>query len=249
MSQVKFTASKLPVGKKGVLAPDADGYYTLPVGSLNVFNSVGQYYVLEGARDLFKESSVLMRRIANGCLKGEMGHPKRAPGMSMEDYLSRVLTIEETNVCCHFKEVWLDEAYGRNNPHLKSPAMVAIMAKIKPSGPMGPALQASLESSSENVCFSIRSLSRDYVERGKYYKVLQQIVGWDCVTEPGLANATKWSAPALETLEDEFVTKASVQSVIKHQSGHVTMESTKALAIETLAIFDNRSPPPLFNNW
>jgi hypothetical protein len=133
MANVMYTASKLAAGKKGILPPDADGYYTMPVGALNVFNSSGQYYVLEGAKQLFDSSSIFQRRVANGCSKGEMGHPKREPKMTMDDYMTRILTIEETNVCCHFRKFWLDETFGKKNPQFKNPDMVAIMAELKPS--------------------------------------------------------------------------------------------------------------------
>lgn len=249
-SMVKFTATKLPAGKKGILTCDENGYYTMPIGALNVFNSVGAYYVLEGAADLFKSSSVLMRRVANGCLKGETGHPKRLPGMTMDDYMSRILSIEETNVCCHFKEIWLDENFGRNNPQFKNPNMVGIMAKLKPSGPKGEALKAAIENTDENVCFSIRSLSRDYVQRGQVYKVIQQIIGWDWVTEPGIAMATQWSAPSLETLQEEIVTKRDVEKMLKVRPASVAFEDNLVIAQETLQVFTgSNKEPPLFNKW
>lgn len=249
-SMVKFTATKLPAGKKGILTCDENGYYTMPVGALNVFNSAGAYYVLEGAADLFKGSSVFMRRVANGCLKGETGHPKRLPNMSMDEFMSRILSIEETNVCCHFKEIWLDESYGRNNPQFKNANMVAIMAKLKPSGPKGDALKAAIENPDENVCFSIRSLTRDYVERGQVYKVIQQIIGWDWVTEPGIAVATQWSAPALETLQEQIVVQRNVEKMLKVRPACVSLEDNIAIAQESLQVFTgSKKQPPLFNNW
>lgn len=250
MKNVVYTASKLAAGKKGILPPDADGYYVMPVGALNVFNSVGQYYVLEGAKDLFDNSSIFQRRIANGCLKGELGHPKRAQGMSMDDYLARILTIEETNVCCHFRKIWLDYDFGKNNPQFKNPGMVAIMAEVKPSGPKGESLKQSFDNPHENVCFSIRSLTRDYYERGQCYRVLQQIVGFDAVTEPGLALATMWSAPALESVQETLVTKRNVESVLANAPEFAAMESTLEMATESLAVFTvNTKKSPLFNKW
>ncbi len=249
-SLVKFTATKLPAGKKGILACDENGYYTMPVGALNVFNSVGAYYKLEGAAELFKGSSVFMRRVANGCLKGETGHPKRLPGMTMDQYMSRILSIEETNVCCHFKEIWLDENYGRNNPQFNNPNMVAIMAKIKPAGPKGDALKAAFDNNDENVCFSIRSLTRDFVQRGQVYKVIEQIIGWDWVTEPGISMATQWSAPALETLQEDIVTQRNVEKMLKVRPASVSLEDNLAIAQESLQVFTgSKKEPPLFTKW
>lgn len=249
MTNAVYTATKLAVGKKGLLPPDANGYYTMPVGALNVFNSVGQYYTLDGAKHLFDESSIFQRRIANGCLKGELGHPKRGENMSMDDYMTRILTIEETNVCCHFRKIWLDYDFGKKNPQFKNPNMIAIMAEVKPSGPKGQSLKESFENPDENVCFSIRSLTRDYYQRGQCMRVLQQIVGFDAVTEPGLALATMWSAPALESMVETVVTKRNVQSVVDHVPAMVGMESTLEMANEALAVFSDNLQVPLYAKW
>lgn len=236
MTTVKFTATKLSAkGKKGILTPDADGYYTMPVGGLNAFNSTGQYYVLEGAKELFEDSSILMRRIKNGCFKGEVGHPKKSPGMTMDDYVNRILTIDETNVCVHFKELWLDDSYGKLNPEFNNPNLVAIMAKLKPTGPKGEMLKASLDNPDENVCFSIRALSRDYFQRGQCYKVVQSLVAIDYVNEGGINIASKWSAPALESIDLSIANIKSMERIV-HSSSMVATEDSKMLATEALSV-------------
>jgi len=245
---IKFTATALPPGKKGVLTPDASGYYEMVVGGLNVFNSVGEYYTYDGAVELFKSSSSFMRRVTSGCLKGEVGHPKRLPGMSMDDYLRRILTIEETNVCCHFKEVWLDESYGKNNPKFNNPNLVAIMAKIKPSGPKGDYLRQAFENGSENVCFSIRALTKDYYQRGQTIRVLDQIVCWDNVVEPGIAIAKKWESPALECYEDIVVDKITIDKVIASEE-LVATEDSKQLIKELYTSVHKVTKVPKYTNW
>ncbi len=230
MSSVRFTSTKL-VGsnKKGVLQADANGYYTMPIGGLNTLNSAGEYYTLEGAKQLFDASSIFMRRIKAGCLKAELGHPKKLPGMTMDDYLNRLLSIEETNVVAHFAEIWLDESFGKNNPQYKNPKLAAIMAKVKPAGPKGPALKESLENPQEDVCFSIRALTRDYYERGQTFRVLQQIVTFDNVTEPGIAMARKYDAPALESESEVAVRKINLERIISNQT-LVATEDSKQMA-------------------
>ena len=234
MSLIKFTATKLTgTGKLGVLKPDADGYYEQIIGGLNTFNSVGEYYTAEGATQLFEASSSFMRRTKSGCLKGELGHPKQLPGQSINEYLNRILTIEETNVVCHFKEIWLDTQFGKNNPKFNNPALVAVMAKFKPAGPKGDALRASLENPHEDVCFSIRALTRDYYQRGQTYRVLNQIVTFDNVNEPGLSLARKYESPAMEELIDCTIRRQALETIAKDRS-FIATESSRALAIETL---------------
>lgn len=197
--------------KAGKLRPDGDGYYTVVIGALNAFNSSGAFYPLAPAKSLFDASSSLMRRIANGNCKGEMGHPKPLPGQSTRDYVQRIMIIEETRVCCHFRKVWLQDegvkdADGR--------PIVAILAEVKPSGPMGPALKESLDNPHENVCFSIRSLTMDRMSpAGFLQKDLKQIITWDVVTEPGLSGSTKYNSPALESFVEGVFTPAHLDAL------------------------------------
>lgn len=252
MSMVRFTATKLAgTGKKGILKPDADGYYTLVIGGLNCLNSAGEKYLLEGARDLFQSSSIFQRRVKNGCLKAEMGHPKRLPGMTDDNYLTRILTIDEKNTCAHFKEVWLDELFGRNNPQYRNPELCAIMAKVRPAGPLGDSLARSLENPDENVCFSIRALTRDYFHRGVNQRVLQSIVNWDCVTEPGIAIATKYDTPSLEALEDTYVTRRLMEAAAGATHSSLATEDSRMIAQEAMRLFDIQSTSltPGFANW
>lgn len=190
--------------KAGILKPDADGYYTVVLGALNFYNSGGQYYPFDSAKELFAESSSLQRRINNGCLKGECGHPKRAPGMSFRDYLSRILNIEETNVSHHIRRVWIDD---QNVKDKNGNRIIAVMGELRPAGQHGPALKDALDNKHENVCFSIRSLTNDVVDAsGRTNKNITQIVTWDWVTEPGIYVANKYAFPTLEGLEDVTIT-------------------------------------------
>lgn len=191
----------LGTNKAGILRPDADGYYTLVLGALDIYNSGGAFYPYESAKQLFKESSSLMRRISNGALRGEYGHP-RPNGMNMRDFLGRVMDIYEPNVCCHIRKVWIDNKTSVRDE--RGRPVIAILGEVKPAGPMGPALQASLDNPSENVCFSIRSLTEDHTVAGTTYKNLKTIVTWDYVNEPGLSVAKKWHSPALESIEEDL---------------------------------------------
>ena len=262
---IRFTATKLVAkGKQGILKPDSDGYYDLVIGGLNVFNSVQQYYVLKGAEALFEQSSQFMRRVKNGVLKGELGHPKRTGVMkdrlgretafrlTDDEYLERVLRIEETNTCCHFKEIYLDQNFGRDNPDVKNKDAVAIHGLVKPCGPYGDTLKEALENNSENVCFSIRALTRDYYERGIMNRCLERIVTWDFILEPGIHYANKWDTPALESLSENIVTGAMVDRLIERQRVHGVATEDSALMLNDMKrMFDGLKGPqkPVFTNW
>lgn len=223
---VKYSCTALVgVNKKGELKPDADGYYTVVVGALDHYNSNGAYYPLAPAKALFEDSSSFMRRVKDGCCKAECGHPKPTPGMSNRDFINRVLTIEETRVCAHFKSFTLEtqSVKGENGQ-----PVVAIIAEVKPAGPMGPALKEALENKHENVCFSIRSLTQDFVNQsGVTIKNIKTIVTFDWVIEPGIAVAKKWHSPALEDMGSRDLLPDHLNQIEKaHSSTGVSFESS-----------------------
>jgi hypothetical protein len=213
LNSVKFSCTSLAgVNKAGVLKKDKDGYYELVVGALNVFNSAGQLYVYEQAKSLFESSSQLMRRVKRGALRGEYGHPKYMPGMSNEQFANRVLSIDEAMTCCHHKDITLD--YNRVKDE-NGRSVIAIISKVFPSGPFGPALERSLENPNENVCFSIRAFTDDHRDAGITKRILKTIVTWDYVNEPGISVAEKFKAPALEGLIDHSFSRGEIERSVK----------------------------------
>lgn len=224
MNPVKFTCTSLPQGKKGILRADADGYFTQPIGGLNCYNSAGHYYPYEEARALFQQSASFMRRVSSGCLKGELGHPKPAPGESMasESFMRRVLTIDERNVCVHFKSIWLDMNSIKDS---KGRPVVAIMAAYRPTGPQASALERSVTNPNEDTCFSIRSFTEDVRRGGVVHRNMREVVTFDHVTEPGIEFARKYRAPGLENLavaNESFsfdVTPKSIEEAIAPSAG------------------------------
>lgn len=199
---VLFEQTKLSLnGKNGIATPDEDGYYELVLGALNVHNnSRSWYYTDKGARELFGPGSLIHRKIANGCMRGEVNHPKQQPGEKLEAFYDRMMDIDLNNVCCHFKALWLDETFGKTHPEFGNPDMIAIMGKVKPSGPKGYILKEALENKHENVCFSIRSLANEEIVRGKRIRALTELITIDFVNEGGILVASKWDSPATESI-------------------------------------------------
>lgn len=222
--------------KKGVVKPDADGYYNdLVLGALDFFNSAGAFYEFESAKCLFEESSSLMRRVRNGALRGEYGHPKMVPGMSEREYLARVLNIYEDCVSHHIRSVTIDNT-GRVKDGAGKP-VIAILGSVKPMGPRGQDLRDSLENGHENACFSIRSLTNDFMDRrGMHRKVLKQIVTWDYVNEPGISVANKFSFPSLEGISNDLhFTVRQLNDIRERQSiAGVSMENGGGVTVDAV---------------
>lgn len=233
MNTVRFGCSALAgTNKAGNIKPDAQGYYEMVIGGLNIFNSAGQYYTYEGAKQLFEQSSQFQRRIGRGSLRGEMGHPPKLPGMTMDDYINRIMEIREANVCVHFKEVYLD--FDRVKTNQGKPA-VAIMAKLTPSGPLASSLEKSLDNPNENVCFSIRAFTQDYYERGVACRDLKNIITFDYVNECGVHIANKYDNPSLEDLSEAFMTNEQIKRVCHgNLQSTIATESSVAIANELL---------------
>lgn len=234
---VRFTATRLTAGKKGIITPNADGYYPMVLGALNAYNKVNEYYTLEGAKELFEASSSFMRRVRNECLKSEVNHPQFLPGMKLDDYIRRIERIDLNNVCSHISEIWLDKDAGKEIGGSKNPNLVLVMGLVKPSGVKGYALEEAINNNKENVCFSVRGVTTDYDERGKRYRALKRIITYDWVNEPGLEFATKRFNPALEDYFTLDVTRSQLANM-NHSPIEYAMESAEyAMHQEILSLF------------
>jgi hypothetical protein len=231
MNQIRFGCTSLVgTNKVGLLKQDENGYYECVVGALNMFNSAGQFYVYDQARELFEKSSQLVRRAKRGALRGEYGHPKRQPGMSMESFAQRVLSIHEEQTCCHHAEIYLD--FDRIKDEAGRP-VIAIMSKVVPSGPLGHVLERSLKNPKENVCFSIRSFTDDFVDRGIVKRILRTVVTFDYVNEPGISVAEKFKSPALEQFDEVIFSRGQIERGVKQSvQSEIAQESVSLSAGE-----------------
>lgn len=238
MGQLVFNCTALVgMNKVGTLPVDSNGYREVILGALDFDNSIGQQYNSQAGEKMLTENQSFVRRIQAGYLKGEYGHPKKQPGMSMRDYLIRIMTIEETLVSHHIKSVWVDRTKvkkdGRN--------VVAIMGMVKPCGPYGPALEKSFANPDENVAFSIRSITDDFLVRGKVSKHLREIAGWDHVVEPGLSVANKYQAPSLESMNQEFKIDTDMIRVMVESPNQYNIATESADMLKRLLLSAERT--------
>lgn len=235
MNSIRYGCTSLAgVNKIGELVQDSDGYYEVVVGALNMHNSAGDYYVFEQARELFESSSsALMRRVTRGALRGEYGHPKPEYGQNMDSFAHRVMRIDESNVCCHHAELTLD--FNRVKGADGRP-VIAIISKMAPNGPLGHVLERQLQNKRENVCFSIRSFTEDYMDRGTKKRILKTVVTFDYVNEPGIAVAEKWKSPALESFkeEDMVFSRGNIERAVRQPQVGLSMESSVTMNAQEL---------------
>ena len=246
MNDVRFTCTSIPAGKSGLLPADADGYFTLPVGAFNCFNSVGDWYPYEAARSLFECSSAFMRKISTGCLTGENGHPKKLPGMTDDEYLRRAMIVNEADECVQFKEIWLDfnsikDASGR--------PVVAVMAKLTPWGVYAHVLAQALKLKGADVCFSVRAFTEDRMVGGVRNRNVAEILTWDRVGEPGVGTSRKFRSPTLESLHEEAVERDTVKRILTPVNGLAMESNAQATAQRVLSLFGVENINPKFTEW
>lgn len=203
--------------KVGKIKCAPDGYYDVILGGFDTYNSSNAFYTWSSAKAHFDQSSHFLRRIQNGALYGEYGHPVPVPGMSRQDWLVRVLTIDQDRKSHHIRDLTIDDTLFKNKD---GAPMVTICGRVKPAGPRAQALGDSLDNEHENTAFSIRSITDDFVDprTGMTIKNMRQIVTYDYVDEPGIKEATKYNHPALEHMvlgEESVFSRAVVLSAIR----------------------------------
>lgn len=213
--RIATSASAVTVGcamlagtnKRGILAPDADGYYTLVVGSYGTHNSGGMFYDEASGVAMFEPSSSLMRRLKKGVLFMEFKHPEpfvdllidgrvvRKP-MSDSEYLMRIRQIDDNRVCAHIRNLTIVPGVNEEGKHVKM-----VVAEVKPFGPFAQVFKDSLDNPNINTYCSVRSITQDDQYRG--IKYTREIATWDFVGEGGIFTANKYTSPALENFSEE----------------------------------------------
>lgn len=196
-NQVRIGGSMLQAGgRKGVLTPDADGYYTLCVGAYGTHNSAGMFYDAASGCAMFAPDSPLMRRLKKQVLFMEFKHPEpyNRDGSQMDEraYLNRIRKIDDDRVCAHIRALTIVDGRDENGRACKM-----VIAECKPYGPFAKVFEDSLTNPHINTYCSVRSITQDDVLRG--IKYTREISTWDFVGEGGIFMAGKHNSPALES--------------------------------------------------
>lgn len=236
--------------KKGVLKPDADGYYEVPLGAYGAHNSVGMFYDLASAARFFQSGSPLFRMMEKGVLRGEYKHPHKKPGESDQEYIQRIRQIDSDRVAFHIRNLRLEEGHKDDQGR----PIVLVIGEVRPSGPYGHVLKDALDNPHENVYFSVRSLTMDDVIRG--IKYTRDIITWDFVNEGGIYNANKYHSPSLESYDSVQITPIDLWTLADEQkrqkalgfesSGVDYEELAKDLGWERITASKTK---PVYTNW
>lgn len=199
MANIVYESAPFKNGKKGIIRPDASGYYTVVFGAYGTENSVGWKYDIESARRLLAPGSIMQRLIEKKDLWAEMDHPEIAPyqfpngKVNDTAWLQRVRSIKIDRRIAHIRKVYTKDMRDESG----RPIMLVI-GEIRPvPGVHGDGLRDALANPDANVCFSVRSLTRNDPMTGTKYTL--ELITWDLVNEPGISYAQKDYSPALES--------------------------------------------------
>lgn len=240
------------INKAGSLKPDADGYYPTVLGALGIINSVGEEYIdTATARATFENSPSLLRRLSQGLLRAEWGHPKPSEYPNRLAFEQRIRQIDERMICAHIKEVWLE------NIQYEGQTVLGILGKVKPAGPYGPSLQAMFDDPDQNVTFSGRYYSNLSNRGGRRCREIHTVGTWDFVSEPGIQQAQKYCAPSLESMDDTYFYPDELIDAATYESSHqeamsASLESGGLSAsdlVEELRVVRGRPRTPLSHQW
>lgn len=202
VDRISFVVDTLVVkdGKKlGTIRPDSDGYYTVPLAVLGIPTDNHTYYdVSEFTQQLTSPTSILNRKLTDGKLYGEWGHPK-INLLDEKQVIPRLLDIDEDKMCHHFKKIWTGEKLASGG--------IVIYGAIKPTGPRGEHLKANLDDPCMNTSFSLRSIASSRQEGNIMRRKVKQLVTFDYVTAGGYNQASKRFSPSNESIDISLTDK------------------------------------------
>lgn len=199
--------------KAGILKKNSNGTYPFIVGALNMVNNKGEYYSYDYAKKFFAEAGDLCRMAEKKVLRGEYGHPNQEVGQSDDKFIERLLRVDEKSVACFHNKIALD--FDNFKDKMGKP-FIGIMSDVLPDGPYGDVLDKQITTGIMDVCFSIRCFSLPRKIGGRIIKEMKHIVTFDYVTEPGIAQATKYNCPTLESHKGKIFTEGTVRQAARN---------------------------------
>ena len=197
-------------GKKlKALRPDENGYYDVCLAMLDATSRNRAYYDVDSlVHEITSADTIFNMMLTQGNLRGEYGHPQA------NSDLARIEEIREDRVSHHIYKLWTGERMENGVP---------LFGKVKPTGPFGHLVEASLLNPKENTTFSLRCLmtQRPDPAQNRMYRTVKRLVTFDYVNMPGYAEASKWYSPATEN----FMVEVTPEMIFSPEGCRIGLES------------------------
>lgn len=207
MSQIiTFGNTILPPGKRGHLKQmdDGKGYTKMNAGGFNIPNRGGIVYRFNDyLRESMGEDSDLNRRVSDGQVYCELGHPpqyfmERINGVIVRtaiteifQWINRLRTIEMPNVCAHIRKIHWEMTGGPTDPVYNS-------IELCPFGTYKDWTADALANPDINFAVSLRSVIKPQ-KMGSMVREVEYLSTYDVVVEQGVLRACKHLTAGLES--------------------------------------------------
>lgn len=196
-------------GKRGILRPMDDDspfpYYKLRAGGFNILNRTGITYTLnQYVKECSREGSDFDRRVTNGQMYGELGHPKqyylekingqvvRTQITDVFEWIMRLKTMEESNLAMHIRKVHFIYTGGDRDPVYND-------IEVCGYGPWKDIFNDAMQNPDINGAISIRTVTKPQAP-GSTIREVDYWSTYDLVPEQGMLNACKHLQAGLESL-------------------------------------------------
>ncbi|UQT03077.1 prohead core protein protease [Serratia phage vB_SmaS-Totoro] len=224
------------VNKVGNIKRLDNNYIEVILGALEFPNSIGAVYDMDRAMRFFEPGSIFQRRIVQGFLRGELGHPKEYNCRDYRQYVERIHTIDEGNWAIHIRKVTIVPGYRLPDGQI----VTAIIGEVTPTGPNAAVVERILQNPDENLAFSIRSMATDRIVGGKRRKYLDNVITFDVVNEPGISVATKYNAPSCESMDLAAVFPEIIRTMVDDTEKEVALESSLGQTVAAIRAIDRK---------
>lgn len=184
-------------GKKGILKKLDNNYHEIILGAFAAFGNGGWLYDLKSAMRYIENDREFLNLLQAGRLRSEWGHPRRDPGMNDREWFMRICDIVESNTASHIRRIRVSMDTVKDE---RGRYVAAVIGEVTPSGPQASCFQRQLENPDEDVNYSIRCFAHRNL--GNMTKHINRIITWDNVNDPGIAVASKYQTPSLESKQD-----------------------------------------------
>lgn len=192
-------------GKRGILKPIEPGgeYYRLNAGGFNIPNRGGITYTLNNyLRECMREDSDLNRRVSEGQVQMELGHPLqyfyemrngvmvRTNITDLFQWIHRLRTILDPHVCGFIRKIIWEMTGGDNDP-------IYNYIEARPFGVNEKVFRDSILDPDINTAVSIRTVTAPQ-KVGHTTREVDYFSTYDLVIEQGMLNACKHRTAGLE---------------------------------------------------
>lgn len=205
-------------GKKGILLPDANGFYDLNAGAFNVENYAGiKYPANRYIIEQMDENSDLNMRVKMGYVQMEVEHPEpyfyviengikyRKLMTDALQWINRLRSFDKDNVCGLISKI----RFAPEDPKdLRRPIWNFILCK--PFGKRGSEFKESLDTPEHNTAVSIRTQISPF-QKGDKFKDVVYWTGYDWVALPGMIHANKHMSAGCESMLNDFEINSNIQ--------------------------------------